>query len=249
MKIPIQISPDRIKDAIVQTRYHSKVPFEVALGWFYKCIDDTYFYSNRPPGLKKNQINTLINEDNTQGIQIAFGHQYLFYNEKIKVELQPNTITFNCLNQYIGWELYFEEIKRFLGQILEAGVIEHFDRIGIRFISHYPAIDIRNCVKFSFTFGMPQVVSDTFGFNTSFEYEALRVILNLYNNIQVIDNHSNEIKPLSIIDVDVIDERFEVKNNALLELYARIDNVHNKEKEVFFNILKEEFLQTLNPIY
>ena len=249
MKIPKKISPDRIKDAIVQIRYQSAIPFEVALGWFYKCIDDTYNYSSRPPGLIKNQIHTLIQEDITQGIQIALGHQYLFYNENIKVELQPNTITFNCFDQYIGWELYFGEIKRFLGQILKAEVIERFDRIGVRYISHYPAIDLRNCVKYSFTFGMPQVVTDTFAFNTSFEYDSKRVILNLNNNISLIDHQSNTINSMSIIDVDVIDEKLTIEKNSSQEFFDKIDEVHNKEKEVFFNILKEDFLQTLNPVY
>lgn len=250
MKIPKKISPDRIKDSIVEIRYNSSIPFEVAFGWFFKSIDDSYNYSNRPPGLHKNQLNSLIGAGVNQEIQIAFSSQYLFYNDKMKVELQPNSIIFNCLEQYIGWEQYIQEIKKFVKQLSEAGVIESFDRIGVRYISHYPEIDIRKCVKFSFTFGMPQVVSNSFGFRTEFIYDKLKVILNMNNNLPVVlNNQINEIKPLSIIDLDVIDDNIGIEANDLEALFAKIDFIHSKEKEVFFNILKEDFLQTLNPIY
>lgn len=249
MKIPKKISLDRIKDSIVEIRYSSPLPFEVAFGWFFKYIDNTYNYANRPPGLHKNQLSSLMGAGINQEIQIAF-NQYLFYNDKIKVELKPNSIFFNCLEQYIGWENYIEEIKKFIEQLSKAGVIEVFNRIGIRYISHYPEIDIRKCVKFTFTFGMPQVVSNSFGFRTEFLYDNLKILLNMNNNLPVIlNNQTNEIKPLSIIDLDLIDDNFEIESQNLEELIDKIDSVHSKEKEVFFNILKEEFLQTLNPIY
>ena len=248
MKIPKKISPDRIKDSIVEVRYTTSLPFEVALGWFFKSIGDSYNYSNRPPGLLKNQLNSLI-VNNNQDIQFAF-NLYLFHNEKIKIELKPNSLIFNCLNEYIGWENYFLEIKKFIDQISKANVINTFNRIGFRYISHYPEIDLRNCVKYTFTFGMPQVISNSFGFRTEFIYENLKVILNLNNNLPAVTNNfPNEVKPLSIIDLDVIDERLSIESGMLENLYNKIDIIHNREKEIFFNLLKSEFLQTLNPEY
>lgn len=96
---------------------------------------------------------------NTQAnipLQISFpltGHS-LFYTDKIKIQIQPNSIIFNCLNEYIGWNLYKIEIEKVLEQVSKSSVIEKFVRIGIRYISEYPNIDLQECVKFSFSFGM-----------------------------------------------------------------------------------------------
>jgi hypothetical protein len=48
MKLPKKITPDRIKDAIVEVKYSSKYPFEVIVGLIFKALDDSYKYTNRP---------------------------------------------------------------------------------------------------------------------------------------------------------------------------------------------------------
>jgi hypothetical protein len=85
MKIPIKISPDRIKDAFVEVKYTSKVPFEVAVGMFYKSLDETYTYTNRSIG--KQQLPSAFPLNLSERLEIQIGSRPLFYNDKIKIEL------------------------------------------------------------------------------------------------------------------------------------------------------------------
>lgn len=249
MKIPKKISPDRIKDAIVEIKYTSKIPFEIVVGLFFNSLDDSYNYTNRP----------MLNPElpvNTQGnipLQISFpltGHS-LFYNDKIKIQIQPNSIIFNCLNDYIGWNSYKIEIEKVLEQVSKSSVIEKYVRIGMRYISEYPNIDLQECVKFSFSFGMKNIKSDTYSFHSEFNWDDFRIILNLNNNLLVISSKEtetpNSITPVSLIDIDVISENLAEEN--LQSLLEKIDKVHTKEKEVFFNLLNNNFLSSLNPQY
>ena len=249
MKIPKKISPDNIKDSIIEVRYTSKVPFEVAIGLFYKSLDDTYMYSSRP--LTKQQVTNPLPINNLGQIEIQLSNRPLFYNDKIKIELQPNSIIFNCLNEYLTWSVYRAEISKVLTQISDAGVIDNFIRIGVRYISEYQNTDLKDCVKFSFTFGMPEIKSKTHSFHSEFNYDNLRVNLNLKNNLPVLGtkNLSEQIvvTPVSYIDIDVImDNISEVSYESILE---KTDTVHLKQKEVFFSILKENFIESLHPIY
>lgn len=249
MKIPKKISPDRIKDSIVEIKYTSKLPFEVALGIFYKSLDDTYTYTNRPVG--KQQLPNALPLNLLEKFEIQVGSRPLFFNDKIKIELQPNSIIFNSLNDYVSWDVYKFEIKKVLSQISMAGVVENYTRIGIRYISEYPNIDLKDCVKFSFSFGMPDIISDTFTFHSEFKQNDLRIILNISNNLSVLSPKSSSnqlaISQLSNIDIDVIMEN--ITEQSFESLLSKIEVVHQKEKEVFFNLLSETFLATLNPIY
>lgn len=249
MKIPKKISPDRIKDAIVEVKYSSKIPFEVAIGLFYKSLDDTYTYTNRSLG--KQQIQNALPVNLFENLEIQIGNRTLFYNDKIKIEFQPNSIIFNCLNDYISWDFYKLEIEKVLAQLSEAGVIDNFTRVGVRYISEYPNIDLKDCVKFSFTFGMPDIVSDIYTFRSEFGQDGLRIILNLANKLPILNPRSTTaqpvITPISNIDIDVIMESLSLVSYK--ELLDIIETTHSKEKEVFFNLLKEVFLTSLNPIY
>jgi len=247
MKIPKKISPDRIKDSIVEIRYTTLFPFEVVIGMIYNALDTTYTYTNRP--LNKKQFLSTQN----QQIELQLGNKPIFYNEKIKIELQPNSLIFNSVGEYVTWDVYKPEIEKALIQIQKANIIQSFVRFGIRYISEYPNINLFDCVRFTFSFGMPEITSESFTFHSEFKQEGLRVILNLLNNNSVITSGAipNQlmVSQVSYIDIDVVTENLIVSQDSIQEVMLKIDIIHKKEKEVFFNLLKDEFLQSLNPVY
>jgi uncharacterized protein (TIGR04255 family) len=260
MKIPKLISPDNLKDAIVEVKYAAtKTPFEVAIGLFYKSLDDTYTYTNRPVGIPQlpnwpigiSQLPITLPLYLPPELKLTFGGQSFFYNNKIKIELKPNSIIFNCFKEYITWKKYKPEIEKVLSQLAKANIIENYTRVGIRYVNVYPDIDFKDCIKFSYTLGMPEINSETYTFHSEFKVDDLKVNLNLSNKLQTISAKSIPgqvaVTPVSIIDVDVIKDNFnetEYKN-----ILPYIETIHTKEKEIFFNLLEDKFLETLNPIY
>jgi uncharacterized protein (TIGR04255 family) len=245
MKIPKSISPDRIKDSIVEVKYTSQLPYEILIGVFFNAIDDTFTYSNNPIG--RNNLLPLINNQNEVTINIG-GYSPLFFNKDIKVDLKPNSIVFNCINAYIGWNNYFQLIQKILTQIYNTKKIDCFTRIGFRYISEYQNFDLKDCVKFNFSFGRPEIQSDRFTFRAEFYLDNSLVILNLMNKLKTLQPISNSsISTVSLIDIDVIKDNLEIKE--LNQFFEVIESCHKIEKEFFFNLLKEEFLKTLNPIY
>lgn len=249
MHLPKKISPNNIREAVIEVRYLSNIHFEVLIGLFFDVLDNTYTYTNRP--LQSPSMSPVLQPNAAQEITFKIGNLSLFYNDKISVQVSPNAFVFTCLNQYIGWNDYFPEIQKALKQIESSNKIIKWTRVGVRYISEYEKKDLKDCIKFNFSFGLPQVQSETTAFRSEFNYNNSRVILNLNNKVPVIKQKSGskqpQIIPTSIIDIDVIRENLEISN--LDELLKVINDNHTNEKEVYFGMLTNEFLNSLNPQY
>lgn len=242
MKIPNKISPDRIKDSFVEVKYTSKFPFEIILGKFFESLDETYNYISRP---LSNQNSPNSNKFNIQG------NLPLFHNDIIKIELAPSTIIFNCLDGYMSWKVYIAEIEKALVQLSKSKVIETYKRIGVRFISEYPGIDLKDCLKCSISIGVPELEGDGYILRSEIRYKEHKVILKLNNKVHIA-NPDGTIKdpstPLvSIIDIDAFAEELNYK--SIPDVIERMEAIHDIEKDVFFKILQETFLESLNPEY
>jgi uncharacterized protein (TIGR04255 family) len=243
MKIPRKITPDRIRDSIVEVRYNTDIQFEVLIGIFYQAVKPIFNYTNRPLGKQHFPVSSSL----PQEITLSFGGLSLFHNDKIKIQLQPNSIIFNCIENYIGWDEYKKEIERTLKIFIEVIGISSYTRIGMRYISEYPNYDLTDCVNFVFTFGLPHLKSDAYSFRSEFKWDIYRIILNLNNKLLVLKEHGKLPTSTSIVDIDVIED---LAGETTFELLmSKFDTIHLKEKEVFFSLLKADFLEKLNPEY
>lgn len=247
MKLPKKVNPDNIREAVVEIHYSSELPFEILLGMVYKALDDTYFYANRP----LNPPPSAFQAQAGQQMTIQVGNVSHFYREKVSMQMRPGSFIFTCINNYIGWENYFREISSALEQLSKINEIQKWVRVGIRYISEFPETDLLQVTKFKYEFGLPDFKSKSSSFRSELEYKKSRVVLNLNNNISI-SRFNNTDKSIvnnivSTIDVDIIDEI--VENLSLEGLLNLIDNNHTKEKEIYFSLLKEDFVKSLNPEY
>jgi len=233
LKTPKSINPDRLIDAIVEIRYYSRLPLELLIGIFFDSLDDSYNYSNRPT--------TRVNSN------LTIGSNPLFYNDKIKILCTNGSLIFNILSNYIGWENYEKEIRNFVAQINnKKSKIEKFTRVGVRYISEYEEINIHNKFNFNFDFGMPDIKSDIYTFRSEFTKDTLKVFLNLQNNIRQKKSENNNIR-ISTVDVDVSNDNLNC--TSLDQIMIETKKAHDLQKEVFYRLMKEDFLLTLKPSY
>ncbi len=241
MELPKKINPANIREAVVEVRYDSDLPFEVLVGIFFNALDDTYTYTNRP----------LQQQLAMQGLPVNPTVSNLFYNEKLSIQLMPSSFAFTWLNQYSGWNEYQSEIVKALEQLMATGRVKKIIRIGLRYISEYPEKDLRECFKFTFSFGLPHVESETTAFRSEFIDSGTRIILNLNNKVPFFKPNptTKQLESIrtSIMDIDVIKENLSIA--GLQELVAAIEDNHSKEKKIFFGMMNPDYLASLNPEY
>lgn len=248
--LPKKISPDRIRDAIVQVFFSTEIPPEPLVGFLFSVLGSRcgLEYSNRPLLHKRPEAPPLLPA--SFEVQIPLSPTHVFFNDDIKVHLLENSLVFNCVQGYIGWKNYFLLIGKVLRELSEQGIITSFHRVGIRYTSEFANIDIWEHTKFAFTLYDRQTSFLNGNFNLSWFDEPHRIILNLGSKSEqrsLLNHEVKKIKFLSLIDVDVIHENFEIKDPK--EYLDIIDKAHKKEKEIFFDLLKPEFLKTLKPEY
>lgn len=246
--LPKKITPDRIKDAIVTIHYSSNLPHEILLGKFYDILIKDLKFS--PLFMNTNTVfGKDISNQQQEGIVINFSNpEWLFHNESIKVVLKPYEIVFNIIDEYISWNNYFPLIKSTINALFESKNIVVFNGFQIRYISHYPNIDLSNKVNVSLETQFDDSVCDNTSFRTIFRQEELNATINVVNKLTTTTNNLPSKNFLSVIDVMVkpINERIEVNN--VLSLFEWLDKAHAYEKSTIFKILREDYINSqLNP--
>lgn len=235
MELPKKITPDNIKNAIVEFSVSYNTAYEVVLGLVLNKV------------MKDKSYNYARTHNVPSEMQQLVSRNYLFYNDKIKFQFSPQAININCLNSYISWREYLPQIKKILSLIVSIGEGIKINRLGLRYVSEYENKDLKESLKFNFTFGFPEISSNHYSFNTEFEYKKAIVILTIRN--QMPSRISNEIKNLSHIDIDVIKKDLDINFSDKNLIIQNLEQSHSYEKEIFFGIVKNDFLKTLKPEY
>lgn len=237
MKLPKKIHPDRIKDSIVEVRFTSSLPYEVFLGVIYHNLKTSFSYADNQGNHGNSNPNDIYIKPSSSNFSA------LFYNEIIKFEIQPGTVIFNCLNSYPSWDVFYLEIQNVLHLIKSINVVSNYTRIGLRYISEYPQIPIGNITTFNFSIGNPDITTNNFAFRTEFTQGDNRVILNIGSNSHIIESTATDT--VSYIDIDVINE---INGHIdINQIISKIDSIHTIEKQIFFSIIQNDFLNSLNP--
>jgi uncharacterized protein (TIGR04255 family) len=223
---PTKITPDRIKDSIIELKVSFSQEFVLILAHLIKYSSATKYYKYT---LSSNQQ----------------GNNYLFYNDTIKFQITEQTIAMNCNKKYNSWIFYFKEVSKLLDVINEIDDKLLFQKVGVRYVSSYLETDLRSILNFNFSFNFPNISSDKFSFGNEFEYKSSKVFMSLKNKISEI---SYENKPVltSYIDIDIINDKLDLD---IFEVRKQIDTQHDIEKDIFFGILDEDYLKSLNPVY
>jgi uncharacterized protein (TIGR04255 family) len=241
MKIPTKITPDRIRDSIVQIFFESDIPFLPRIGYFH-----SYLLS-----MNYDFVSGNSNNENSAEIDLSFiNHLFVCNQAGVKINLHPNgSIIFNCISNYIGWSKYSAEIHNVLKKMFEAGIIKSVNCIGVRYTSEFPNINIMDNVKFDYVYDLGKKQVKSSRFNVELLDGQNRVILNLVSNAPIASFVAEEgiVEKLSLIDIDVINDSLSITD--VNKLQEEVFSIHEVQKSTFFNLLKEDFLKQLNPEY
>jgi len=241
MKIPKKITPDYLKDTIIQVVFNPGIPPELVLGEFKSLMNEDFSFvtSKRMPIPIK-----------VPGLPSVVQQNYYFTDKanEIKVEITENVIIFNCLQKYIGWGKYFPVIESTIDKLLKNGTIQTINRIGLRFISEYPEIRVFDKLNLGLKIDIPNSRFEATQIRSEYKDEQFKVILNIANDLKRTIKEPDKPERFSIIDIDVISFFDEPVNDRNL-IMSVIDKSHFKQKTIFFSLLSETFLKELNPEY
>lgn len=234
MSIPKKITPNNLIDTIVEIRFLPDVAIELFPGVLDQIFENYEYISNI-----QSQKTVKLNPQN----KLTFGLSPVgfFSNDEVKIQINEGAIIFNNINEYIGWEKYYQHIEEAIRGIEKINIIKKFTRIGLRYISKFEEINIFQNIKGTIDLNVNNKDMSNSTTRTEFFEDEKRIILNLSNLIQ-----KQDAPNYSLFDIDVISELTEDNSESIFKI---IEQCHQKQKEVFFNLITDEFLKTLNPEY
>jgi len=247
MLLPKKLNPDNLKDTLVEIRYLQGIPQELMLGFVSSILGPLgYQYIAAP----NQNINIALN--NNQQIAFGIGNSSggFFINDDIRIQFITNQIIFNCFaDKYVGWEKYSQIISNIISNLFNQHAVENFNRVGIRYISEFKNIDIYQGIKGTVDISKAGLKLDDSILRLVDDSNNLKTYVTVTNKAKRISlsPQGQEIIEASLVDVSVYENFNPVSDLDVLR--NKLNQIHTKEKEVFFGLINDEFLNTLNPEY
>ncbi|PLX50983.1 MAG: hypothetical protein C0613_02835 [Desulfobulbaceae bacterium] len=239
MPRPTKITPDPIIDAVVEFRFESEIPPDAVLGMLFSVVREEF--SN----FKKLPIAEIPEEIRRNDPQLKFAPCYQSVSGGYRLSVGPSVISLGTSGDYVGWkENFYPFLQHIIRQLEKSGIVKSFKRIGIRYIDFFET-DIFEKITLSIKLNDQPLVAKQTTISTIFEHDELTTRVNIQNNTTIRRDEKQYIG--SIIDTDTFAEPKD--SIPFVELVTLIDKQHEISLKVFFDLLRPEFLETLNPEY
>jgi uncharacterized protein (TIGR04255 family) len=239
MRLPKKLSPHLLLETFVEVHFETWLPSEVVFGSFYKALASRYTYV---PG----QAQTVAVPNAQESLQLRTQQESMFLGEETVLRIRDGHVSFNSVDgRYLGWEQYSQVIQWVLIQLLKTNEIKHFTQVGIRYINGLPWRPFNEQLRVQLLNLPGQPEPERTHIQTS-----LRTVDGLVVNLTVTDQHPvfSQREKQTLFDIDVVWLVTEPITDITI-LFERLKHVHEREKEIFFGLLNEDFLATLAPEY
>ena len=163
-----------------------------------------------------------------------------FSTGELKLLVEGKRISFNCVSSYPGWEAY----RRFIRIAMRAIPNEElqFLSVGVRYISRYENIPIFPKLDGQVSLNQYQDVN---GAEIRFPIREIGNITGLVRVTNMLLSKDGGTSS-SYADVDI---RKEHHTNSVDEIIDICEEIHYKEKQYFFKLISNDFVQELGPVY
>lgn len=248
---PLRLEKAPIVEAIVEIRFTTSLPADAVFGVIYPLLEKTY------PTYTQLPIMQLPAEIRKREVNLKYQAYYQLQGDgPLLIGVGPNVISIgyskynaNKIIDYPGWTNYIsDEASRIIKTVLENLPAIKVERLGIRYQDFFESTNIFE------------------GTEPSFEFPK-RTTQSLMVKTAIVDSdmvHGVTISNNANINIHMRDENFEVKNGSILDIDTAIDNidenafddikslltrVHGANKNLFYEILKKDFVDSLGAIY
>lgn len=238
MPLPKKISPCPIIDTTLEIRFKSLMPAEAIFGVIYEKFNKTYPQTEKLPVLQ------IPEEIRNHDQNLIFQPHYRLKNDKFIISVGPRIIAFGLPGEYVGWSEFSSESKSMFTKVKKLNILNKIDRLGLRYVNFFDG-DIFEKTKLTINLDNAHFLTEQTHYRATIKSSDFSQILQIVNNASV--NKNSKISIGSIVDIDTSIERTDSSIYAGLNDF--IEDAHSVEKKLFYSLLKDDFIATLNPEY
>jgi len=241
VKLPVKISPCPLVETIAEIRFEPEGPAQAVFGLVYQPLRKSF---PQVVALPSAAFPETVAEQNPA---LKYQPHYRLDAESFSVMVGPRSIAVATRGEYLGWATVFPKFAETLHEALATGVAHRVERFGLRFINFFDG-DVFPNVRLLFSFlDAPLVGSETF-LKTVLDLGEIKAVLQVGKDLTL----HVPFRPTgigSIIDIDCFVPDPPASKFLDGEVSRFLQTAHDREKEIFFSLLKDDFLQQFNPQY
>ena len=237
MRLPKSINPCPIREAVAEVRFESNVPADAVFGIVYQTLKKDF------PKAEELPIAALPSQVRNTDKDLVFQPHYRLTSDTSTVLVGPKTIAVGMRGEYPGWAALSARTKEVLRQFNQTGIVKQPLRLGLRYISFFP-FDVYPKLRLKISVNEESWNGDETFFKTVLARGGCRSLLQVGKGLALIGKPG---ETGSIIDIDSFTTETGGEFLSMLEKF--LESAHQSEKELFFTLLRPEFLESLNPTY
>jgi uncharacterized protein (TIGR04255 family) len=151
-----------------------------------------------------------------------------------------------CGGEYPQWPRLVAQIKEIMGLFNQTEIAAKITRVGLRYTSFFSR-DIFPDLLLRISVEDKVLAGEEIFLRTVLAGKNCKSLLQIQNRVALVTNPRENG---SVIDIDsFITETPEKKEEFQEFLESFLEDAHQTQKDLFFSLLKPDFLQTLNPSY
>lgn len=241
-RIPIKIDNCPIIESIFEIRFISNYPPEAVFGIFYQEISTVF----KNAELIKLPIMQLPEAVRLSDPNLKYQAHHRLEQANQSIGLGPHVLIFSMNKPYSGWTQWSSFIIDILKHLTKEKVFRKIERTGLRYINVFDD-EIFSIAKIKINLNNDCLDKQSTSLRTEMNDEEFIKILNISNNINI--NYKNENIFGSMLDLDII-KKIDLSNDEFKkELKNILMTSHDKEKDLFFNLLTDDYINSLVPHY
>lgn len=229
-KMPIRIDNDGLANAIVILTYSSNYNREYIESRIQTSLNAVF---------KTNFQKVMMPRPITVEGEVI---DHFIANRDFRIQVTKSMININIVKNYIGWSNYSSLILALLDSLEEA-VIYHVAQV--RYMSLFDEISIFEELDGKFKFEYIPVFFGTqlnFRCNAHDENKDMHCVI----SVKVTDKAQVDDRLLSIVEICAETNMGDADRKTA---YSYLDFLHYNEKQMFFTLLKDSFINQHNPVY
>lgn len=237
--LPIRISPCPIVEAVVEFRFVGKEPWRNMPGIFTPLVREKY------PNEKELPLGQLPEQIRLKESSFTYTPLLQYEGDEFIIRLGPRSLSVGSrAHQYPGWRKFRHELDWVWGKLANSNLVQEGERLGVRYIDFFSK-DIFSLVTLDISVANRSVSSleQTYTVVAPIEDSVARLLL--ANGVFLSQGATTESG--SILDLDVW--RTLSSEDPFAEAREGVEKLHNINKKVFFGLLRDSFLATLDPVY
>lgn len=242
-KLPLKLEKSPVAETTLEIRFMSSYPDDAVFGIIFQALQEKFssFKLRQliqiPPGIKVSDPH------------IKYQPTHSLTKDNLLIGIGCNVLIFSNRANYLGWEEFKNFADSAIQLIENSKAVKNIEGISLQYINliNTPLAESTN-LTLSLC-NQPKKEDDIFALQLQREIgDGFTVAFQLNDNVLVRINNG-ELNRASIINIQTVkkyntDFAFNRANIADV-----LDKLHSTEKQYFFELLKEEYVETLKPIY